>query len=169
MTSPTSSAASESSRSTSPNISATIVPCSVSGASSIFSLPSIYVYFVGTSFTAYTLEEIFKKHASDNRMGVIIDQNPVHRDDQSFSCEGEWMPLSSSHGNGGSTLNYFISTAVNLKDHVLPVGSSHITCLPPPDPSLFYRPQPSYTRILHEQIKKLFSLSVVFALYFQFP
>ena len=168
MTSTTSSATSELSRSTSINIGAT-TPCSVSGASSIFSLPPIYVYFVGTSFTASTLEEIFKKHASDNRMGVIIDQNSVHREDQSFSCEGEWMPLSSSHGNGGSTLNYFISTVVSLKDHVLPVGSYHITCLPPPDPSLFYRPQPSYTRILHEQIKKLFSLSVVFALYFQFP
>jgi hypothetical protein len=90
--------------------------------SPILSLPSIYVYFVGTSFTASTLEETFKKHASDNLMGVIIDQKSADRDNQFFSCKGEWKPLSSSHDNGGSTLNYFVSTAVNLEDHVLPVG-----------------------------------------------
>jgi hypothetical protein len=171
MYSPTSSAASESSRSTSPDTGAT-TPCSVLGGSSILSLPSIYVYFVGTSFTASNLEETFKKHASDNRMGVIIDQNSVDRDNQSFSCKGEWMPLSLSHGNGGSTFNYFISTTVNLEDHVLPVGFIYrITCLLPPDPCLFYslRPQPSYTRILHEQVKKLSSLYVVFGPYFQSP
>jgi hypothetical protein len=163
MSSPTSS---ESSRSTSPDTGAT-TPCSVLGGSSILSLPSIYVYFVGTSFTASTLEETFKKHASDDRMGVIIDQNSVHN---SFSCKGGWMPLSLSYGNGGSTLNYFISTSVNLEDHVLPVCLIyHVTCLPPPDPCLFYRPLPSYTRTLHEQIKKTFSLFVVFAPYFQSP
>lgn len=55
-------------------------------------------------------------------MGVIIDQNSVDRDNNSFSCKGEWMPLSLSHGNGGSTLNYFISTTVNLdsEDHAVP-------------------------------------------------
>ena len=169
MSSPASSAVSESSRSTSPDTGAT-TPCSVLGVSLILSLPSIYVYFFGTSFTASTLEETFKKHASDSRMGVIIDQNSVDRDNQSFSCKGEWMPLSSSHGNGGSTLNYFISTTVNLEHHALPVGLiHHITCLPLPDPCPFYRPQPSYTQILHEQIKKIFSLSVVFAPYFQSP
>jgi hypothetical protein len=124
MSSPTSSAASESSRSSSPDTGAT-TPTSVSGSSSILSLPSTYVYFVGTSFTASTLEETFKKHASENLMGVIIDQNSVDRHNQLFSCKGEWIPLSSSHGNGGSTLNYFISTTVNLEDHVLPVGLPH--------------------------------------------
>ena len=170
MSSPTSSAESESSRSSSPDTGAT-TPSSVLGNSSILSLPSTYVYFVGTSFTASTLEEIFKKHASDNRMGVIIDQNSVDRDNQSFSCKGEWMPLSSSHGNGESTLNYFISNTVTLEDHVLPVGLIyHLTCcILPPDLCLFHRPQPSYTRILHEQIKKIFSLCVVFAPYIQSP
>jgi hypothetical protein len=131
-------ATSESSRSTSPDTGAT-TPCSVLGGSSILSLPSIYVYFVGTSFTASTLEVTFKKHASDNCMGVIIDQNSVDRDNNSFSCKGEWMPLSLSHGNGGSTLNYFISTTVNLdsEDHAVPVGLIyHITCLPLPNPCL---------------------------------
>lgn len=136
MSSPTSSssAASESSRSSSPDTGAT-TPSSVFGGSSILSLPSIYVYFVGTSFTASTLEETFKKHASDNCMGVIIDQNSVDRDSQFFSCKGEWMPLSTSNGNGGSTLNYF-STTVKLEDHVLPVSLIYhiICCLPPPDP-----------------------------------
>ena len=127
MSSPATSAASESSRSTSPDTGAT-TPCSVLGGSSILSLPCAYVYFNDTSFTASILEETFKKHASDNRMGVIIDQNSVDRDNQSFSCKGEWIPLSLSHGNGGSTLNYFISTTVNLEDHVLPVGLIyHIT------------------------------------------
>ena len=113
-------AISESSRSTSPDTGAT-TPCSVLG-SSILSLPSIYVYFIGTSFTASTLEETFKKHASDNCMGVIIDQKLVYRDSNSFSCKGEWMPLSLSHDDGGSTFNYSISTTVELEDHVLPVG-----------------------------------------------
>lgn len=167
MTSPTSSAASELSRSSSPNTDAT-TSCSVLDAS-ILSLPSIYVYLVGTSFTASTLEETFKKHASDNRMGVIIGQNSVDRDNQSFSCKGEWMPLSSSHGNG-TTFNYFISTKIILEDHVLPVCLiCRSTCLPPPDPSPFYRPQPSYTQILHELIKKIFSLCVVFGPYFRSP
>ena len=169
MSSPATSAASESSRSTSPDTGAT-TPCSVLGGSSILSLPCAYVYFIDTSFTASTLEETFKKHASDNCMGVIIDQNSAGKDRQSFSCKGEWMPLSLSHGNDGSTLNYFISTTVNLEDHVLPVGFTyHITFLPPPDPCLLYRPQPLFTRILHEQIKKIFSLYVVFAPYFQSP
>ena len=135
MSSPTSSVASESSRSSSPDTGAT-TPSSVLGNSTILSLSSIYVYFVGASFTASTLEETFKKHASDNRMGVIIDQNPVDRDNPFFSCKGEWMPLSLSLSNGGSALNYFISTTVNLEDHALPVSLIyHITCcLPPPDP-----------------------------------
>ena len=168
MSSPTSSAASESSRSSSPDTGAT-TPSSVLGGSSI-SLPSIYVYFVGSSFTTSALEETFKKHASDDRMGVVIDQNSVDRDNQFFTCKGEWIPLSSSDGNGGSTLNYFISTTVNLEDHALPVGLTYITCcLTPPDASLSYRPQPLYTRILHEQVRKIFSPCVVFAPYFQSP
>ena len=127
MSSPTSSVASESSRSSSPDTGAT-TPSSVLGGSSILSLPSIYVYFVGNSFTASTLEETFKEHASDNLMGVIIDQNSVDKDNQLFSCKGEWKPHSSSQGNSGSALNYFISTTVNLVDHVLPVGFIyHIT------------------------------------------
>lgn len=134
MSSPSSSAESESSRSSSPGTGAT-TPSSVLGSSSILSLPSAYVYFFGTSFAASTLEETFKKHASDNRMGVIIDQNS---DNQLFSCKGGWIPLSLSHGNGGSTLNYFISTTVNLEDHALPVGLIyHLACLSPPDPYLF--------------------------------
>ena len=128
MSSPSSSAESESSRSSSPGTGAT-TPSSVLGSSSILSLPSAYVYFFGTSFAASTLEETFKKHASDNRMGVIIDQNS---DNQLFSCKGGWIPLSLSHGNGGSTLNYFISTTVNLEDHALPVGLIyHLACLSP--------------------------------------
>ena len=135
MSSSTSSAASESSRSSSPDTGAT-TPSSVLGCSSILSLPSIYVYFVGTSFTASALEETFKKHSSDNYMGVIIDQN-FDRDCQFFSCKGEWMPLSSYDANSGSTLNYFVSSAVtvNLEDHVLPVGLIyHITCMLPLTP-----------------------------------
>ena len=110
------------SESSSPDTGAT-THCSVFGSSSILSLPSIYVYLVSASLTTSTLEETFKKHASDNRLGVIIDQNSLDSVNQSFSCKGEWTPLSlPSHGNGGSIINYFVSTIVDLEDHVLPVG-----------------------------------------------
>jgi len=132
MPSPTSSATSfDSSRSGSPDTRAT-TPSSVLGVSSILSLPSIYVYFVGASFTAASLEETFKEHACENRMGIIIDQNSVDQVNKTFICKGEWMPFSLlSHGNGGSTINYFISTTVTLEDQAHPVGLIyHITRLP---------------------------------------
>ena len=95
-----------------------MTPCSMSGVSSIPSLSSIYLYFLGPSFTAYSLEETFRKHAVDGRMGVIIDQNSVN---QPFSCKGEWIPLSlPSCANDAPTINYFISNTVTMEGQVYP-------------------------------------------------
>lgn len=144
MFSPTSSVTSfDSSRSSSPDTRAT-TPSSVSGVSSISFLSSIYVYFVSTSFTTSSLEETFKKHASDYRMGVIIDKNPVDSVNQTFSCKGEWIPLSlPSHGNE-PIVGYFISTVLTLEDQAHPVGFILPNNLFAPDPLVcFYRSQPS--------------------------
>lgn len=94
--SPSSSA--DSSRSGSPDTRAT-TPSSSSDCLEHSYLPGSYACIPGGSLSVTAVEELFKKHAAMNRLGLIVGQ-----DFMDAAVQGEWTK------QGVDTTEYFVST-----------------------------------------------------------